>query len=45
MTVEVANSSTLLDTAIPVDEKLYGYHRLDDPKIIVADKKNKLTSF
>ena len=43
--VEVANSSTLLDTSIPVEEKLYGYHRLDDPKIIVHDKENKLCVF
>ena len=43
--VEVANSSTLLDTSIPVEEKLYGYHRLDDPKMIVHDKENKLCVF
>ena len=43
--VEVANTSTLLDTSIPVEEKLYGYHRLDDPKIIVHDKEGKLCVF
>jgi len=43
--VEVAHSSFLLDTAIPNEERLYGYHRLDDPKMIVADNKNKLCVF
>tara|TARA_R100000935_G_scaffold9113_2_gene18743 strand:+ start:1956 stop:2684 length:729 start_codon:yes stop_codon:yes gene_type:complete len=37
MTVEVANSSALLDTAVPLDEKLYGYHRLDDPLVPVVE--------
>ena len=45
MQVEVANSSTLLDTSIPVEDKLYGYHRLDDPKVIVHDQENKLRVF
>jgi len=45
MTVEVANSSSLLDTDIPNEEKLYGYHRLDDPKMILADESNKLRVF
>jgi hypothetical protein len=45
MTVEVANSSYLLDTAIPGDERLYGYHRLDDPKVILADKNNNYRVF
>ena len=45
MLVEVANSSTLLDTSIPVEDKLYGYHRLDDPKVIVHDDENKLRVF
>jgi hypothetical protein len=35
----------LLDTSIPVEDKLYGYHRLDDPKIIVHDQENKLRVF
>ena len=45
VSVEVANSSTLLDTSIPVEDKLYGYHRLDDPKVIVHDDENKLRVF
>ena len=43
--VEVANSSSLLDTAVPNEEKLYGYHRLADPKMILADENNKLRVF
>lgn len=31
--IEVARTSGLLDTNVPEDEKLYGYHRLDDPLI------------
>jgi hypothetical protein len=31
--IEVAPRSSLLDMDIPLQEKLYGYHRLNDPKI------------
>ena len=31
--IEVAPKSGLLDTNVPVDEKLYGYHRLEDPLV------------
>lgn len=31
--IEVASSSSLLDTNVPEAEKLYGYHRLDDPLV------------
>ena len=31
--LEIASSSTLLDTHVPINEKLYGYHRLDDPLV------------
>jgi hypothetical protein len=34
MEVEVAHNSTLLDTNVPDEEKLYGYHRLDDPLVM-----------
>ena len=37
VSVEVANTSTLLDASVPLDEKLYGYHRLDDPLVPVID--------
>jgi len=31
--IEVAPRSPLMDTDVPEDEKLYGYHRLDDPLV------------
>ena len=37
MTVEIANTSTLLDASVPLDEKLYGYHRLNDPLVPVIN--------
>ena len=32
--IEIAPRSTLLDTDIGLEEKLYGYHRLTDPKVV-----------
>ena len=40
--VEVAYNSTLLDTNVPDEEKLYGYHRLDDP-LVLSIKDGALT--
>jgi hypothetical protein len=40
--VEVAATSYLLDTAVPADEKLYGYHRLDDPLVVITDERGVL---
>jgi hypothetical protein len=31
--IEIASKSGLLDTNVPDNEKLYGYHRLDDPLV------------
>ena len=31
--IKVAPRSPLLDTNVPENEKLYGYHRLDDPLV------------
>ncbi len=31
--LEVAHGSSLLDTNVPENEKLYGYHRLEDPLV------------
>lgn len=31
--IETAGRSNFLDTNVPEDEKLYGYHRLDDPLV------------
>ena len=38
--IEVAPRSSLLDMDIPMQEKLYGYHRLNDPKIAYQDGPN-----
>ena len=47
--IQVAQSSALLDTNVPDNEKLYGYHRLDDPIVstvtqgsMLITKKSKL---
>ena len=40
--VEVAGTSGLLDTSVPSEEKLYGYHRLDDPLVVIQDEKGIL---
>ena len=36
--VAIAPSSSLLDTNVSTKEKLYGYHRLDDPPVVYLDK-------
>ncbi|HCT54813.1 MAG TPA: hypothetical protein DF712_20405 [Balneola sp.] len=36
--IEVAQGSTLLDTNVPDEEKLYGYHRLKDPLVLSSEK-------
>ena len=48
--LEIASSSTLLDTNVPINEKLYGYHRLDDPMLplvmndeLIVRKNSELT--
>jgi len=40
--IEVAHSSGLLDTNVPDNEKLYGYHRLKDPLVQQFNKKGLL---
>ena len=40
--IEVAHRSGLLDTNVPDNEKLYGYHRLDDPLIQTVQEGNLL---
>ena len=42
--VGVAATSYLLDTAVPDDEKLYGYHRLADPLIPIYDEQKQKLS-
>lgn len=41
--VDIAQRSSLLDADIPAEDKLYGYHRLDDPLVVGHDKDGKLT--
>ena len=36
--VEVAHSSALLDTDVPAEQKLYGYHRLADPLVVLQNE-------
>ena len=40
MQIEVAHSSGLLDTDVPAEQKLYGYHRLADPLIILQNENS-----
>ena len=40
--IEVAHTSGLLDTSVPAYEKLYGYHRLEDPLVVTTDEKGIL---
>jgi hypothetical protein len=42
MEVAVASTSFLLDTAVPPQEKLYGYHRLADPLVAIIKDDGKL---
>ena len=37
MTVGVGARSGLLDTNVPIDERIYGYHRLPDPIIMAVE--------
>ena len=39
MQVEVAHTSGLLDTDVPAEQKLYGYHRLKNPYVILVDEE------
>ena len=42
--IEFANTSGLLDTNIVAEEKLYGYHRLQDPLVIMSNGEGFMTS-
>ena len=50
ISIQVAPHSGLLDTNVPEDEKIYGYHRLDDPLVqrvtdgqLIISKKSKMS--
>ena len=40
--IHIAHSSSLLDMNVPDDQKLYGYHRLDDPLVSTATNGSML---
>jgi len=40
--IHVAHNSSLLDTNVPDEEKLYGYHRLDDPIVSTVTQGSML---
>lgn len=40
--VNIAHNSSLLDTNVKEDQKLYGYHRLDDPIVSTTTQGNML---
>jgi len=42
--VDVAQRSSLLDADIPSEDKLYGYHRLDDPLVVGHDSEGNLVT-
>ena len=37
--VSVAPRSGLLDTDVPIQDKIYGYHRLENPPLVIFDPK------
>ena len=44
--VSIAATSPMLDTNIPEKEKLYGYHRLDNPPVVYLENGElKITRF
>ena len=40
--IDVAYGSSLLDTNVPPEERLYGYHRLDDPLVMKIENEELL---
>ena len=40
--LNIAHNSSLLDTSVPEDQKLYGYHRLQDPLVSTTTQGNLL---
>ena len=42
MKIDVAYGSSLLDTNVPPEERLYGYHRLDDPLVMNIENEQLL---
>ena len=44
MKIEVAHNSPFLDTNVPPEQKLYGYHRLKDPLVVSTENSSLLVS-
>ena len=44
MKIEVAHHSPFLDTNVPSDQKLYGYHRLKDPLVVSTENSSLLVT-
>ena len=43
--ISIAATSSMLDTNVPVEEKLYGYHRLENPPVVYTENgKLKITN-
>ena len=40
--INIAHNSSLLDTSVPDDQKLYGYHRLEDPIVSTTTQGSML---
>jgi hypothetical protein len=40
--INIAHNSSLLDMNVPEDQKLYGYHRLEDPFVSTTTQGNML---
>jgi len=36
--ISIAATSSMLDTNVPEEQKLYGYHRLEDPPVVYMEK-------
>jgi|TARA_R110000787_G_scaffold273882_2_gene381736 hypothetical protein len=42
ITVEVAMTTTMFDANKPATERFYGYHRLEDPPVVVQDDEDEI---
>ena len=41
MVVSIAPRSGLLDTDVPIQDKIYGYHRLENPPLVMVDPETE----
>ena len=40
--VEVAMTTTMFDANKPATERFYGYHRLEDPPVVIEDEEDQI---